>query len=103
MTGKSILVLMALLAMSACSTKGATPHTPQMTEITIIDQDVQRIPGAGGSVWEEPMYDTVRIPAQLDPTGTYYRPAHNTVVEIRRGKYQEVQFPGDYEVERRKR
>ena len=44
--------------------------------------------------WAEPMYDQVRVPAQVDPNNVYYMPSHEALVEIRRERYQEVQFPG---------
>lgn len=51
------------------------------------------VPGTVDEDWVEPMYDTVKVPGQLDPTGTYYRPAHNTVVEIYHERYREVEYP----------
>jgi hypothetical protein len=45
--------------------------------------------------WEETMHDTIAVPGQLDPTKTYYRAPHKTVVEIRPGKHQPVTYTGD--------
>ncbi len=64
----------------------------------IIQKEVVRVqenavPGTVNEKWVEPMYDVVEVPGQLDPTGTYYRPPHNTIYEIRPGKFQEVQYP----------
>jgi hypothetical protein len=53
------------------------------------------VPGTVEDVYVEPMYDTVRVPGQLDPNGVYYRPSHKTIYEIRPGKFQPVQYP-DY-------
>ena len=55
------------------------------------------VPGTVDDVWVEPMIDSVRMPAQLDPKGTYYRPSHNTLAEIRPGRFQKVQYPDEYE------
>lgn len=52
-----------------------------------------QVPGTVEEPWVEPMYDTVQVPAQVDPTGTYYRPSHQTIVEIRPGRVQPVQYP----------
>ena len=49
--------------------------------------------GTVDHVWAEPMNDQVRVPAQIDPNNVYFRPSHETVVEIRHERYQEVQFP----------
>jgi hypothetical protein len=43
-------------------------------------------------VWTESMVDTIKVPAQIDPTGTYYRPAHKTLMEIRPDKVQDVDY-----------
>lgn len=72
------------------------PGEPIILPAERIVLEVQESPphGTVTDVWEEPMYDTIRVPAQLDPTGTYYRPSHKTVVEIRPGRNQEVEYPG---------
>ncbi|MCC6934043.1 MAG: hypothetical protein IT292_12465 [Deltaproteobacteria bacterium] len=51
------------------------------------------VPGTITEPWTETMYDSVKVPAQLDPTGTYYRPTHQTVVEVRPGRVQPLQYP----------
>lgn len=45
-------------------------------------------PGVAPHVWEEPMVDVVEVPPGLDPEGTYYRPAHKEVIEIRQGRWR---------------
>lgn len=47
-----------------------------------------QIPGVVQYVWEEPMIDVVDTPPGLDPEGHYYRPAHQSVVEVRQGRWQ---------------
>jgi hypothetical protein len=37
----------------------------------------------------------VQVPGQIDPTNTYYRSQHKTVVENRPGKYSEVTYDGE--------
>jgi hypothetical protein len=39
------------------------------------------------------MVDVVDVPPGLDPEGTYYRPAHQAVVEIRQGRYRYYRDP----------
>ena len=48
----------------------------------------EEVPGVVQEVWEEPMVDVVDVPPGLDPEGTYYRPGHQEVVEIRQGRWQ---------------
>jgi hypothetical protein len=45
--------------------------------------------------WAETMHDTVKVPGQIDPTNTYYRAPHQTVVEIRPGRYSGVKYDGE--------
>lgn len=54
-----------------------------------------KLHGTVTETWAEPMYDTVKMEGQIDPTNTYYRAPHQTVVEIRPGKYRNVSFSGD--------
>lgn len=83
--------------LAGCST---SPRPAVVSEAPLQAASVQNVqdnpvPGTVTEDWEEPMYDQVKIPGQLDPTATYYRNPHSTVVEIRSGRYQEVQFPDD--------
>lgn len=57
---------------------------------------LEPVPGTQRDVWAEYMVDNIQVPAALDPKGVYYRPSHRTLVEIRQGKYQQVQYP-DYD------
>ena len=65
-------------------------HTEPVREHAFVEEN--KIPGTVTEPWVEPMNDTVQVPAQLDPTGTYYRPSHQTVVEIRPGRVQPLQY-----------
>lgn len=91
---KAVLVLLVMMVSVAC----AKPQTqPTIRDVVKAETaDVQEpVPGTVDHVWEEQMQDTVMVPAQLDPTGTYYRPAHKTVVEIYEGRVQPVQYPDE--------
>ncbi|MCB0330946.1 MAG: hypothetical protein KDD70_14845 [Bdellovibrionales bacterium] len=59
----------------------------QATQI-YIQEPVRTAPGVVEYVWEEPMVDVVEIPPGLDPDGVYYRPAHQSIVEIRQGRWK---------------
>lgn len=50
------------------------------------------IPGTVSENWVEPMPDVVKVPGGLDPTGTYYLPEHEEVVEIRPGRFEKMQY-----------
>ncbi len=90
--GKVGLTLMLVaVTVSGCSAGSKKQEAPQQ----VVQVQDNPIPGTVTEDWEEPMYDQVKIPGQLDPTGIYYRNPHNTVVEIRSERYQEVQFPND--------
>ena len=83
------------LSFIACSS-GSPASVPKVREL-IIRQPAgpapdRPIPGSVNSVWVEPMYDTVRVPAGIDPSGTYFRPSHRSVVEIRPGRVQRVEY-----------
>ena len=56
------------------------------------------VPGTVNDVWVEPMYNSVRIPGQLDPRGNYYRAGHTGIAEIRPGRFQLGEYPDDREV-----
>jgi hypothetical protein len=84
---KKILICILTLGVFSCT---ATKPTPIIQEV-IIEVEESPVPGTVQSAWEEPMYDTVRMPAQI--YGNTYRPSHNTIVEIRPRRYQPVQFP----------
>jgi uncharacterized lipoprotein YmbA len=77
------LLVVVVAALGGCSSRQRTavvlPANPAV---------VGREQGVSTYTWEEPMVDTVQVPPGLDPEGHYYRPAHNTVVEIRQGRWK---------------
>jgi hypothetical protein len=77
----------AIVAASGCS------QTPPPQEPAVIEYQVRNVPGVVEYTWEEPMVDMIEVPPGLDPEGTYYRPAHSEVVEIRQGKWQYYRKP----------
>ncbi|MBL7663139.1 hypothetical protein JNK13_10355 [bacterium] len=83
-----LLSLSTTTMLSGCALFKKRPIEPVIKEV-----EGPAVPGTVHEVWTEPMHDTVRVPAGLDPTGTYYRPSHNTVVEIRPGRTQKVEYP----------
>lgn len=83
---KILVTPLFLLSACCCSGKSAS-NQPKVAEI--------KVPGTVSEPWVETMHDTVKVQGQLDPTNTYYRAPHQTVVEIRPGKYQNVTYSGD--------
>jgi len=83
------LIYIPLIILLGCSTKTATVQT------VYLDVEENPIRGTVSEPWVEPMIDTVKIPAQLDPNGITYRPAHTSIVEIPQGRVQQVQYPVD--------
>ncbi len=82
-----LAVLLAIGNLSACTSQ--KPPTMVITSATSThERTVPADPGAVEYVWEAPMVDVIDVPPGLDPEGTYYRPAHQTVVEIRQGRWQ---------------
>lgn len=66
---------------------------PMVREGVPVEMTDRFVNGTVDHVWAEPMYDQARVPAQIDPNNVYFRPGHETIVEIRHERYQEVQFP----------
>ena len=91
---KRVLLLGTLLLTPACtqSAQYGTTKTVVVREV-VNELEKEPVPGTVDDVWVQPMYDTIRVPSQLDPKGVYYRPSHKTVVEIRPGKFQAVEYP----------
>lgn len=73
------MTLAAALGTAGCASTAFQPESER--------PDLAR-QGIAPHVWEEPMVDVVEVPPGLDPEGHYYRPAHQSVVEIRQGRWQ---------------
>ncbi len=72
-----------------CSSSQTTQPLPAAESNTVVIEQVTRsAPGMVEYVWEEPMVDVIEIPPGLDPDGRYYRPAHQSIVEIRQGRWK---------------
>jgi hypothetical protein len=87
-----LLVVGGIIA-SGCSSrsKGAIDGEPRARV------EVIKAPGVVEHVWEEPMVDVVDVPPGLDPEGHYYRPAHQSIVEIRQGRWRKKSEVGQNE------
>ena len=80
-----MLVIMAITIMGC----GAKPQPQTVIKEVIVERDYTRqVPGVVEYVWEEPMTDVVDVPPGLDPEGHYYRPAHQSIVEVRQGRWR---------------
>lgn len=92
----SIAGILFLVSLMGCFSNLSSDfmQPPPSPEIAV-EVPENPVPGTVNTLWAEPMYDTVRIPAGLDPTATYYRLPHNTVLEIRSEKYQQLEYPDD--------
>ncbi len=89
-----VLAIVVASGMIACTSSVQRGTTKNVVVREVVNElEKEPVPGTVDDVWVEPMRDTVRVPAQLDPKGVYYRPSHKTVVEIRPGKFQPVQYP----------
>ena len=80
-----------LFLIVACSSKVETVTTSVIEEQVTVVPD----PGAVEFVYEPPMVDVMDVPPGLDPDGTYYRPAHQEVVEIRQGRWKYYKDPNN--------
>ena len=91
---KCVLIVLSLSLFSfvSCSSKSPGPVERTVLTPSYLAADENPPPGVVTEAWVEPMYDTVKVPAQLDPAGNYFRPAHRTIVEIRPDRFQQVQY-----------
>lgn len=87
----SCLVVLGLPLFGCSAFSG---HKPAVHE-EVVELQENPVPGTVHELWSEPMYDTPRIPGQLDPAGNYYRLPHREVIEIRQQRFQKVEFPSD--------
>jgi hypothetical protein len=87
--GRSALVAalgLTVIVATGCSQRSVVATQTEYREVAV-ERDTRKIPGVVEYVWEEPMVDVVDVPPGLDPEGQYYRPAHQAVVEIRQGRW----------------
>lgn len=77
---------------AVCASGCSTTHTAVVEEPRAQVQ-VIKAPGVVEYVWEEPMVDVIDVPPGLDPEGHYYRPAHQSIVEIRQGRWRYYRDP----------
>lgn len=87
-TVSALLCAGAVITGCSASRKVSTDPEPR-ARIEII-----KAPGVVEHVWEEPMVDVIDVPPGLDPEGQYYRPAHQSIVEIRQGRWRESDGSG---------
>ena len=98
MTTTSMTLKIALMgallgaAGCTCNTRGSVQQQAMVEPIEVYENNVH---GTVTKPWTEPMYDTVKVPGQIDPKNIYYIPNHQTVVEIRPERYRNVTFDGD--------
>ena len=96
---KMIFISIPLVfSLAACSSKKVNTEIPYEARLIKIDVQENSVPGTVQEVYIEPMVDQVQVPGRLDPNGVYYIPPHQEVVEIRRDKYQLIQYPEDEQV-----
>ena len=90
-----ILILAGIAALTSACAANTPPKKPgvQTVYAHIVEN---KVPGTVSQPWVEQMHDQIEVPGSIDPTNTYYRPPHKTVVEIRPGRFQKVQFPDEY-------
>lgn len=83
------LLIVCCCTLVACSAGQQTKKTSLETCASQVEQRYQQqVPGAVDYIWEPPLADVVDIPPGLDPEGHYYRPAHQSIVEIRQGRWE---------------
>ncbi len=74
-----LFLWIAVLLTFGCATKTAVVSEPEV--IVLKDKGTELY------VWEPPIVDVIEVPAGLDPSGVYYRPQHQQVVEIKQGRW----------------
>ncbi len=97
---KLILALGTIAAISGCGCVGGNCGTQggRIASVEVVQEvHEDKVPGTVTEAWVEPMYEHVKVPGQLDPTSTYYRAPHKTMVEIRPGRFQRVEYPSPNE------
>ncbi|MGI6524046.1 MAG: hypothetical protein ACOX2O_01950 [Bdellovibrionota bacterium] len=87
----NIIAILALFSVIGCSSRQEIVSGPIVKEQVTVVPD----PGAVEFVYEPPMVDVIDIPPGYDPEGTYYRPAHQAVVEVRQGRWRYYKDPNN--------
>lgn len=92
---KGCVIVIGACAVSALLFSGCSFQRERVTSGPIVEEQVTVIPdpGAVEFVYEPPMVDVVDVPPGLDPDGTYYRPAHQEIVEVRQGRWRYYKLP----------
>lgn len=86
---KIALTIALIGLLTGCSSQKATgPEVRTVYREITTEGPVQKAPGVVEYVWEEPMIDVIDVPPGLDPEGHYYRRGHQSVVEVRQGRWR---------------
>jgi hypothetical protein len=88
----ALALRMSLATIAATAATGCSSAPPPQTP-PVVEYQVRNVPGVVEYTWEEPMVDMIEVPPGLDPEGTYYRPGHSEIVEIRQGRWQYYRKP----------
>lgn len=88
-----ILTALCLAPLVGCASSSGRGTGYAVKHDAINELEKDPVPGTVTDVWAEPMYDTVRVPGQIDRKGVYYRASSNQLVRIRPGRFQQVQYP----------
>ena len=88
----ALVILLVCAGFLGCA---PTQTTMRDTRVIVEESPVMPDPGAVEFVWEAPIVDVVDVPPGLDPEGHYYRPAHQSIMEIRQGRWNYYRHPED--------
>ena len=92
-----LFVLILSVFLAACSTQSrVVPVDAEVVPLAVYENNV---PGTVERLWVEPMYNNVKVPGKIDADNVYYTPSHEAIVEIRPGRAQVVEYPGDQKSE----
>ena len=85
---KLAAAIAVLPAFTGCWGRSTIVLPPPSPRVALEDP----VPGTVNGAWVEPMNDAVKVPSRLDPTGTYYLPEHEEIVEVRDGRFREATY-----------
>lgn len=88
----TLLICSSFAGCSAVCDERPTPTRTVVAKQIIRENDIH---GTVNEEWAETMHDTIKVPGQIDPTNTYYRAPHQTVVEIRPGKFSDTHYDNE--------